>query len=625
MIASSIPNAFTVGGQPTSTLTYDLTPYQLTELANAGATGTVANTIASGSNVILAYFNANAATWVSSTNPLTVTVTGYPVVSGAAGTSPVTQSVTFSSNGFVGTTGNTINVGQQFYNVTAIQLQGRALPGSLAVYVITNSIGTYALSSSASTTASANAITYGWSPSNTLSLTVTGAANPVISVTNPLYVYITGNSITTLATNTIATVTNAVPGLSETQNAIFTSPVTSNTEAFTGNYYNVTKIVMVLPSQPTSSETLSATAVETFNSIIPGAPPHFASNTITATATNALTVTSAGPSYGVELAQLTNEGTSGELLYSVPGQAYLSTQVGTTAVQYNQQNGQGTTPFTLTGDSSAHALGVTGQLQYYYYTLNELAVSTNTQAQDELAFGIYNSTAGVGQSNQFQLNYSYGGTKNNMSYVSTQETLASSPINVHTGFRTEKGSEVASVTPTSLTLDMAKAQDYLQFVVGPSNSSVTSSQAIVGPIGIGQSVPGLTNVTVSNVTATCTGGTSATASCTVTGVGNLTATPSVAHVVTSVGLHTATTPLAVLDANANNASTLILVGSKYVNTVSAQVFAQNPSLDSSFGPGSVVVQAFGQNRILVAGYTAAQTVSAGNQFINDLLTAASTP
>ena len=427
-----------------------------------------------GTNVILAYFNANAATWVSSTNPLTVTITGYPVVSGAAGASPITQSVTFSSNA-LGATGNTINVGTQFYNVTAIQLQGRALPGTFAVYVITNSI------------------------------------------------------------------------------------------------------------------------------------------------------TSGDQGNGVLLAQLTNEGTSGELLYSVPGQAYLSTQVGTTAVQYNQQNGQGTTPFTLTGDSSAHALGVTGQLQYYYYTLNELAVSTNTQAQDELAFGIYNSTAGVGQSNQFQLNYSYGGTKNNMSYVSTQETLASSPINVHTGFRTEKGSEVASVTPTSLTLDMAKAQDYLQFVVGPSNTSVTTTKHIVGPIGIGQSVPGLTNVTVSNVTATCTGGTSASASCTITGVGNLTATPSVTQAVTSVGLNTATTPLAVLDANANNASTLILVGSKYVNTVSAQVFAQNPSLDSSFGPGSVVVQAFGQNRILVAGYTAAQTVSAGNQFINDLLTAASTP
>jgi hypothetical protein len=67
---------------------------------------------------------------------------------------------------------------------------------------------------------------------------------------------------------------------------------------------------------------------------------------------------------------------------------------------------------------------------------------------------------------------------------------------------------------------------------------------------------------------------------------------------------------------------LIVVGSKYVNSVANQIFSQNPSLASSFGPSSVIVQAFGTNRILVAGYTANQTVQAGNEFIQDLLTAA---
>jgi hypothetical protein len=91
-----------------------------------------------------------------------------------------------------------------------------------------------------------------------------------------------------------------------------------------------------------------------------------------------------------------------------------------------------------------------------------------------------------------------------------------------------------------------------------------------------------------------------------------------------VGLNTAAVPLAVLDSNANPASTLIVVGSKYVNSVAAQIFAQNPSLDSSFGPTSVVVSPFGTSRILVAGYTANQTVQAGNQFIQALLAQAST-
>jgi len=92
-------------------------------------------------------------------------------------------------------------------------------------------------------------------------------------------------------------------------------------------------------------------------------------------------------------------------------------------------------------------------------------------------------------------------------------------------------------------------------------------------------------------------------------------------------LNTAVTPLAVLDSQANNASTLIVVGSKYVNSVAAQIFAQNPSFASSFGPtgpNSVAVTAFGTNRILVAGYSANQTVQAGNEFIQALLAAAST-
>ncbi|MHB1830190.1 MAG: hypothetical protein ACYCO0_02250, partial [Candidatus Micrarchaeaceae archaeon] len=150
----------------------------------------------------------------------------------------------------------------------------------------------------------------------------------------------------------------------------------------------------------------------------------------------------------------------------------------------------------------------------------------------------------------------------------------------------------------------------------------TSGTKSVGPVGIGQAVPGFSNLTVSNVTATCGGVSVKTSTCTVSGLANVTATPSVTQAVVPVSLNTATTPLVVLDSNANSAATLVLVGSKFVNSVSAQVFAQNPSLNSSFNTGSVVVQAYGTNRILVAGYTANQTVQAGNQFINDLLQAA---
>jgi hypothetical protein len=164
---------------------------------------------------------------------------------------------------------------------------------------------------------------------------------------------------------------------------------------------------------------------------------------------------------------------------------------------------------------------------------------------------------------------------------------------------------------------MAKSVDMLQFIVGPASTAVTSAEHVIGPFAVGaQALP---NVTIANVTANCT---FSTTSCVVNGISNLSATPSVTQAITPVKLNTAATPLAVLDTNANQASTLIVIGSKYVNSIAAQIFAQNPSLNSTFGPGSVIVQAFGTNRILVAGYTANETVQAGNEFIQDLLTAA---
>ena len=50
-----------------------------------------------------------------------------------------------------------------------------------------------------------------------------------------------------------------------------------------------------------------------------------------------------------------------------------------------------------------------------------------------------------------------------MTYLST-----TSQINVQAGFRTERGSKVASITPTGVTVDIAKVADLLHFIVGSS-------------------------------------------------------------------------------------------------------------------------------------------------------------
>ncbi|MCL5413027.1 MAG: S-layer protein [Candidatus Marsarchaeota archaeon] len=317
---------------------------------------------------------------------------------------------------------------------------------------------------------------------------------------------------------------------------------------------------------------------------------------------------------------------SPELMYKTSGTSYY--QLATSAVTYNQQNGQ---PFPTGGFSiaSATAPPMTMQMNpYFTFNVLEYNVPGSTSSNDVLQFGIYNSTSGAGSAFGFALNRTVGQSRNNLTYYSSQVQSgvgSGSAVAAPVGFVTERGSSVAQISPSKLTLNLAKAVDTLQFYVKPvSASGNATSTTEVGPVSINQAVPGFANLTVAKVNATCSGGSSTTSACTVTGLANVTATPSVAHAVVPVSLNTATTPLVVLDSNANSAATLVVVGSKYVNSVAAQIFAQNPSLNSTFGPSSVVVQAYGTNRVLVAGYTANQTVQAGNQFINDLLQAAST-
>lgn len=111
-------NVFSFSGQSQlSSVTFGLNPYELNEKAQVTSPG---NTM-----VQLLYNAPGAASRISGTNPLTVSVTGYPSVTAMA---PVTQSVTF-----VADSGNVALV-TPLVNVTAVQLS-RAIPGSLSVAV----------------------------------------------------------------------------------------------------------------------------------------------------------------------------------------------------------------------------------------------------------------------------------------------------------------------------------------------------------------------------------------------------------------------------------------------------------------------------------------------------------
>ena len=391
-----------------------------------------------------------------------------------------------------------------------------------------------------------------------------------VSTTNPLIVTISGFTTNT-ATSTQST------------SLTYTSALAANAQQTTGNFYNITaiKVNRALPGL-----------------VLKAAQGDAGAGGMVWTAGNVMATLSFD--------------TTPRIIYTQAGTPYYRLTSGA-SVTYNQQNGQSPTTFSMS--TATPVWQGAAQVGFFTYNVAELNVPSSTTSTDAFAFNILNSTAGVAATPLFQLNYSLTGTHNNVTYISSTSTN----VNAKKGFIGERGSKVSDIGPLQLSFSLAKTIDTLQFVVGPYNTTINTTKKVVGPYGVGQAT-NLPNVTIANVTATCTV-TGAGSGCTVSGASALTATASVTSATTPVRLDTVATPLVVMDSAANSASTLVVVGSKFVNTVAQEIFAQNPSLDSSFGTGSVVAQAFGSNRILVAGYYANQTVQAGNQFIQALLSA----
>ncbi len=323
------------------------------------------------------------------------------------------------------------------------------------------------------------------------------------------------------------------------------------------------------------------------------------------------------------VASLDANATGPMVLYApASGKVYDQVTPGLTAT-YNQHNGQPTTTFSLTPTSGVVFNGGKSN-EYFTYTMDELAVPSQSSEVDSVAFGLFNNTAGVSSEPLFILNGTVSGAKNNVTYTPT----VGAAINANQSFVTERGSKIASIGPQQITFDIAKSVDQLQFVVAPSSSSSSNavSYALHGPYGVGQAT-NLANVSIGKVTANVS--VAPGAHFTVTGISNLTATPSVSSADTPVLLKnlSAGSPnnLVVLDSQANAGSTLILVGSGYVNSLSASL---QSALGISISPTTPeVLQAYAANttrgaRILVAGYLANQTTAEANSFIQDLYSSA---
>ena len=310
--------------------------------------------------------------------------------------------------------------------------------------------------------------------------------------------------------------------------------------------------------------------------------------------------------------------TSGaEILYAQAGKSYLGTS-SSTSVLYNQQNSQPSETFSI---SSPLNPSTTGSSQLFYtFQMNELAVPTNTAATDGLAFGIANTTTGPTTGTLFQLNESFSNTGRNMTYYpSGDAATSSSGFDVGSGFVTQRGSVVGTLSRTSVSVKFAKAVDMLQFAVAPVNSTaVTKVSKQYGPFSVGQAITGVPGVNSSVEIAAIKNVSIVSGQGSIAGISNITATPSQLTADEPVMLsNLPSSPMVVLDNQSITDTNLILIGSGYVNTLSAKLqSAQNISDTSLDVPGGKI-ETFG-NETLIAGWTASQTTAAANSFISDL-------
>ncbi len=238
---------------------------------------------------------------------------------------------------------------------------------------------------------------------------------------------------------------------------------------------------------------------------------------------------------------------------------------------------------------------------YDYWNITVLG---NSSATATYTFG---TAAGLKRINYTQVAYGVGGGGN--------------VAEVDEGRISERGSIFWSLGTSSLVFKMAKkvgeAQYYLKSVGTTPNAPVEVTLAE----GEEATLSGGVKIKVASITQDVGACSAAPGSsgCTVdmSGVSAVLNTGG-SEVEASVPYHLATdtTPLVVLDKYASTTGTVISVGGPDVNTVTADILAgSGTTIDAATGP---TVKVVGDNKIVVAGGSAAQTVEAGNQFIAGL-------
>jgi len=234
--------------------------------------------------------------------------------------------------------------------------------------------------------------------------------------------------------------------------------------------------------------------------------------------------------------------------------------------------------------------------------------NTTAQATDAMNFDLSNASSG----STWSFKPSGSSTTGQVKFTDAGATSFHSE---EAPYMSDRGSMFTSMTTDAVNFNIAKKVGMLQWTLSSEGSSVSDASQFTLAEGESKSLTGGVVVKLDSISETV-------GSCTASGAGAPSCTvdmtpvkavilPDNAESVEVSQPYKLSSKMVVLDSEASSAGTVITVGGPAVNTVTADALAGS-SVD--FNTDTVVVKAVG-NKIVVAGMTAADTVTAADRFI----------
>ena len=287
---------------------------------------------------------------------------------------------------------------------------------------------------------------------------------------------------------------------------------------------------------------------------------------------------------------------------------------------------------TANGSMSELRMNFSGsQLTNWVFGVSEKAGTGESYTySDHMIFGLDVATqASSSTFNYDETTYPVGDTSGTAQYLFKKDYIRyvfagptdSGNTTKEEGFITERGSQFVAVDDESVQFKVAKDLAYAKFVLAAAEGS-SSSEATTKILAEGDetTISGV-KIKVKDISETvgaCSVGTGAAPACTVdtTGVSAVIMPEDKASVMAALPYTGSLAGLVVLDKDASDTDVLVMVGGPAVNTVTAAAL-EGSAVDFTATP-VVVKEVVAGKKIVVAGLTADDTLSAAADFVSQL-------